>query len=313
MFKSQVPFCFCSLILFTGAPTANSDTPPAKTDKNLSHTASTAHKSLTAKKNRIVLPLSNQQGMKFVHAYIRNNDEDLLVVKKRSPVPFSIIDSVLTRYNLPLELKYLAVIESELKSSALSRVGAKGPWQLMPGTAHELGLKVNRRSDERTSYYKSTSAAARYLKDLHHEFGDWLLVLAAYNGGPLPVNRAIQKSHSRNFWTLQQYLPAESRKHVKKFIATAYYFEQADSLAQVKQLAQTQQAPQTRQTSPAQPLTQAAPVPTSGNKQPAKTPQSASPFPICNNPIGETADQKFNRLMRESANSLRASRELAAM
>jgi membrane-bound lytic murein transglycosylase D len=95
----------------------------------------------------------------------------------------------------------------------------------MPGTAHELGLKVNHRADDRTNYYKSTTAAAKYLRDLHREFGDWLLVLAAYNGGPRPVYRAIRKAHSRSFWVLQKYLPAESRGHVKKFIATAYYFE----------------------------------------------------------------------------------------
>jgi len=178
------------------------------------------------------MPLPDQQGMKFVKHYIRDNDECLLIVKKRSELPFSIIDSVLTRYGLPLELKYLAVIESELKPSAVSPVGAKGPWQLMPGTAHELGLKVKRGSDERMNYYKSTRAAAKYLKDLHREFGDWLLVLAAYNGGPLPVIRAIHRSHSRNFWTLQRYLPAESRDHVKKFIATAYYFESSDTATQ---------------------------------------------------------------------------------
>ena len=139
-----------------------------------------------------------------------------------------IIDSVLNHYGLPLELKYLAVIESELKPSAVSRVGAKGPWQLMPSTAHDLGLKVSHRSDERTDYYMSTRAAAKYLRDLHREFGDWLLVLAAYNGGPVPVYRAIHKAHSRNFWVLERYLPAESRWHVKKFIATAYYFENAN-------------------------------------------------------------------------------------
>jgi membrane-bound lytic murein transglycosylase D len=194
--------------------------------KNIKYAAKSLHSSAIAKKQDMAIALSsNEQGMKFVNSYIRHNDEDLYVVKQRSEGPFSIIDSVLGRYGLPLELKYLAVIESELKSSALSRVGARGPWQLMPTTGRELGLKVNRRADDRTNYYKSTVAAAKYLRDLHREFGDWLLVLAAYNGGPRPVYRAIHKAHSRSFWVLQKYLPAESRGHVKKFIATAYYFE----------------------------------------------------------------------------------------
>jgi hypothetical protein len=144
----------------------------------------------------------------------------------RSKRPFTIIDSILEHYGVPAELRYLAVIESELKSTAVSRVGARGPWQLMAATARDLGLKVNGRRDERTNYYKSTRAAALYLRDLHNEFKDWLLVLAAYNAGPVPVYRAIHRSHSRNFWALERYLPAESRQHVKRFIATAWYFDQ---------------------------------------------------------------------------------------
>jgi membrane-bound lytic murein transglycosylase D len=216
--------------------------------------------------------------MRFVNHYIKNNDEDLLVVKKRSEIPFTIIDSVLGHYGLPLELKYLAVIESELKPTALSRVGAKGPWQLMPGTAHVLGLKVNHKADERTNYYKSTRAAAKYLKDLHREFGDWLLVLAAYNGGPVPVYRAIHKAHSKDFWTLQRYLPAESRNHVKKFIATAWYFE--------------------------------------GNNRAKTSPQPGpvAAIQVCSvnkpNPLQESANERFARLMTESAKSLKASNEL---
>ncbi len=167
----------------------------------------------------------NRKGMLFVKKYIKNSCECLGSVKNRSMIPFCIIDSVFTLYGLPVELKYLAVIESELKPSALSRVGARGPWQFMPGTAQDLGLKIIHNYDERTNYYKSTRAAARYLKDLYAQFGDWLLVLAAYNGGPKPVYTAIRKSGSRNFWILQDYLPAESREHVKKFIATHYYFE----------------------------------------------------------------------------------------
>jgi membrane-bound lytic murein transglycosylase D len=167
----------------------------------------------------------NKKEAIFVRTYIKNRGDCLYNVKKRSFIPFYIIDSVFRDYDLPKELKYLSVIESELKSSAKSRVGARGPWQLMPGTARILGLKINRQTDERTNYYKSTKAAARYLRDLYAQFDDWLLVLAAYNGGPKPVYNAIRKSGSKNFWILQKYLPAESRQHVKKFIATHYYFE----------------------------------------------------------------------------------------
>jgi soluble lytic murein transglycosylase-like protein len=176
--------------------------------------------SLKAKK----APL-NKHAVKFVRQYLQKNNEDLFRIRQKSKSPFLVMDAVFKSYDLPVELKYLAVIESELKPTALSRVGAAGPWQLMPATAKILGLKITGRYDERTQYKKSTKAAARYLKDLYAEFGDWLLVLAAYNGGPGPVHNAIHKSGSRNFWNLQYYLPAESREHVKKFIATHYYFE----------------------------------------------------------------------------------------
>jgi membrane-bound lytic murein transglycosylase D len=161
----------------------------------------------------------------FVKNYIQNNSPKLYSIKQKSQAPFAITDSVFDQYHLPRQLKYLAVIESELNSSATSRVGAVGPWQLMPATARLLGLKVTEDCDERTQYGKSTRAAAIYLKDLYAEFGDWLLVLAAYNGGPGSVYHAIHLSGSRNFWDLQAYLPAESRMHVKKFIAASYYFE----------------------------------------------------------------------------------------
>lgn len=167
----------------------------------------------------------NRHQMQFARKYIRQNAEDLVKIKKRSQAPFTIMDSVFTRYGLPVELKYLAVIESELKPSALSAVGALGPWQLMPEIAHDMGLKITRHYDERTSFSKSTKAAAKYLKDLYGQFGDWLLVLAAYNSGPAPVYAAIRKSQSRNFWALQYYLPLETRLHVKRYIATHYYFE----------------------------------------------------------------------------------------
>lgn len=167
----------------------------------------------------------NPRAVSFVQDYMETYSKDLLKLKDWGRPYFNMMDAVFTKYNLPTELKYLAVIESKLKSSAVSWAGAVGPWQFMPGTARLFGLKVNHRIDERTDYYKSTHAAARYLKELHAEFGDWLLVIAAYNGGPGNVYSAIRKSGSRNFWDLQRYLPNETRNHVKKFIGTHYIFE----------------------------------------------------------------------------------------
>src|SRR5215203_884725 len=172
----------------------------------------------------------NNAAAHYTNQFLKKNTEALELVQKRSKPCFRIIEPVLDKYGLPVELKYLAVIESQLKASAVSRVGAKGPWQLMPGTARDLGLRVSKKTDERTHYYKSTVAAAKYLRDLYAEYGDWLLVIAAYNSGPVPVNRAIKRSGSHNFWKLQNFLPAETRGHVKRFIGTHCYFQDENSL-----------------------------------------------------------------------------------
>lgn len=170
-------------------------------------------------------PRLNPRAISFVQDYMEKNSEDLESMKAWGKPYFNVMDMILVSHNLPKELKYLAVIESRLHTGAVSWAGAVGPWQLMPATARLLGLKVSRKKDERTNYIKSTHAAARYLTDLYDQFGDWLLVIAAYNGGAGNVLKAIRKSGSRNFWDLQYYLPAESRNHVKKFIGTHYIFE----------------------------------------------------------------------------------------
>jgi membrane-bound lytic murein transglycosylase D len=167
----------------------------------------------------------NPRALNFVQDYMKENWDDLQSIRSWGGPYFSLIENILTEYGLPKELKYLAVIESNLKSSAVSRVGAKGPWQLMPQTARDLGLKVNRNVDERKNYVKSTRAAALYLRDLYNQLGDWLLVIAAYNTGTVNVYHAIHRSGSRNFWDLENYLPLESRLHVKRFIGTQYVFE----------------------------------------------------------------------------------------
>ena len=161
----------------------------------------------------------------FMQDYLNSHKKSLIKLKETGLTYFNFIDGILTQYGLPKELKYLAVIESDLKANALSSAGARGPWQFMSYTARDYGLRVNDYVDDRTDYYKSTNAAAKYLLSLYKDLKDWLLVIAAYNGGPGRVYSAIKKSGSRNFWDLQYYLPEESRNHVKKFIATHYVME----------------------------------------------------------------------------------------
>lgn len=167
----------------------------------------------------------NPRALSFVQDYVKENHDDLQSMRNWGKPYFNLIEGVLAQYGLPKELKYLAVIESNLKPSCTSWAGAVGPWQLMPQTARDLGLKVTRAHDERRNYAKSTRAAALYLRDLYNELGDWLLVIAAYNGGTAHVYSAIRKSGSRSFWDMQNYLPRETRVHVKKFIGTQYAFE----------------------------------------------------------------------------------------
>lgn len=167
----------------------------------------------------------NPYAENYMQDYLKAHQDYLLNMKKTALPYFNFIDGILTQYGLPKELKYLAVIESNLKTNALSSAGARGPWQFMPYTAKDYGLVVNQNEDDRTDYLKSTNAAAKYLLHLYKDLHDWLLVIAAYNGGPGRVYSAIQKSGSRNFWDLQYYLPEESRNHVKKFIATHYVME----------------------------------------------------------------------------------------
>lgn len=170
----------------------------------------------------------NPYAESYMKGYVKSHTSHLENLKKSAVPYFNFIDGILSQYGLPHELKYLAVIESDLKPNALSSAGALGPWQFMPATARGYGLRVDPLVDERTDYYKSTNAAAKYLLYLYKEFKDWLLVVAAYNGGPGRVEAAIRKSKSHDFWQLQYDLPEESRNHVKKFIATHYVMETLD-------------------------------------------------------------------------------------
>ena len=134
-----------------------------------------------------------------------------------------IFEQALDTYQLPLELKYLPIIESALNPTAVSRVGATGLWQFMLATGKAYGLEVTSLSDDRRDPVKSSFAAARYLRDLYELFGDWNLVIAAYNCGPENINRAIRRSGGqRDYWKIYPYLPKETRGYVPAFIAANY-------------------------------------------------------------------------------------------
>ncbi|KGO00734.1 lytic transglycosylase [Porphyromonas sp. COT-290 OH3588] len=137
---------------------------------------------------------------------------------------FPEIEMALDRNQLPLELKYLTIVESALNPSAVSPMGAAGLWQLMLPTGKIYGLKINSLVDERLDPTKSTEAACRLLKELHNMYGDWFLVMAAYNCGPGNVNRAIRKAGGgrQSFWDIYEYLPRETRRYVPLFIG-AYF------------------------------------------------------------------------------------------
>ncbi|MDR3653773.1 MAG: transglycosylase SLT domain-containing protein [Paludibacter sp.] len=157
---------------------------------------------------------------------------DLYTVRKRKQVEymlglsnyyFPIFEQVLTANNLPLELKYLSIIESALNTTIVSRMGAAGLWQLMIGTGRMYGLEINSLVDERLSPVKATNAAAHFLKDLYSIYGDWNLVIASYNCGPGNVNKAIRRSGGkRDYWAIYPYLPKETRGYVPIFIAANY-------------------------------------------------------------------------------------------
>ena len=176
--------------------------------------------------------LSDQSPFEYVYNREVRQFIDLYSVKKRiltarilglAQIYFPLFEEQFDKYNMPLELKYLAVIESALNPTANSRAGAKGLWQFMYGTGKVYGLKVTSYVDERYDPYKSTIAACEHLQDLYDIYGNWPLALAAYNSGAGNVNKAIRRSGGiKNFWAIHHYLPRETRSYVPAFIAASY-------------------------------------------------------------------------------------------
>lgn len=164
-----------------------------------------------------------------IKGYLKRRRQSLEKLMALSSYYFPMFEKELDNYNIPLEIKYLAIVESALKPRARSRVGATGLWQFMFGTGKEMGLDVTSYVDERSDPIKSTDAACRYLAKLYKIFGDWDLALAAYNSGPGNVSKAIRRSGGyKNYWNIRQHLPRETAGYLPAFLATAYIFEYAE-------------------------------------------------------------------------------------
>lgn len=165
----------------------------------------------------------NHHVQSFINVYTERRREQVGIMLGLSEYYFPIFEEIFALYDMPLELKYCAIIESALNPRAVSRAGATGLWQFMYGTGRMYGLTINSFVDERRDPLKSTQVAAKYMQDLYDIYHDWTLVIAAYNCGPTNVNKAIRRSGGkRNYWEIYRYLPRETRGHVPAFIAVAY-------------------------------------------------------------------------------------------
>ncbi|WP_298262747.1 lytic transglycosylase domain-containing protein [uncultured Lutibacter sp.] len=164
-----------------------------------------------------------------IKTYLKRRKSAFSGLMEKARYYFPIFEEVLDKYDIPLEMKYLAIVESALKPRARSRVGATGLWQFMYQTGKQFDLNVSSYVDERSDPYSATEAACKYLASLYKIFGDWDLALAAYNSGPGNVTKAIRRSGgSTNYWNIRHNLPRETANYVPAFYATLYIFEYAN-------------------------------------------------------------------------------------
>lgn len=171
----------------------------------------------------------NDYVKRYIQVYSQRRREQVSRMLGLSAYYFPMFEEALDKYNMPLELKYLAIVESALNPGARSRVGATGLWQFMYGTAKINGLTITSYVDERNDPLKATEAACKYLSTLYGIFGDWNLALAAYNSGPGNVNKAIRRSGGkRSYWEIRPYLPRETAGYVPAFIAVNYIMNYAN-------------------------------------------------------------------------------------
>lgn len=179
-------------------------------------------------KNTTIELVYNNHVKSFIKVYAVDKHSHTERILGLSDVYFPLFEETLDKYNMPLELKYLAVVESALNPTAGSWAGAKGLWQFMYATGKQYGLNSTTLVDDRYDPAKATDAACRHLKDLYNQFGDWFLALAAYNSGAGNVNKAIRRAGGiKNYWAIWPYLPRETRGYVPAFIAVNYVMNYA--------------------------------------------------------------------------------------
>ncbi len=158
---------------------------------------------------------------RVIKSFLKNRRSSLERLMSLSDYYFPMFEQEMSNQKIPLEMKYLAIVESALNPKARSRMGATGLWQFMYTTGKSYGLEVNNYVDERSDPVRSTKAAAKFLNELYKVFGDWDLVLAAYNSGPGNVTKAMRRSNGKqNYWNLRPYLPRETAGYVPAFLAT---------------------------------------------------------------------------------------------
>lgn len=163
---------------------------------------------------------------KVINSYLLYRRKYYPALMAKAKYYFPMFEQYLDQYDIPLEMKYLSIVESALRPKARSGVGASGLWQFMYGTGKQFDLKVSSYVDERYDPVKATIAACKYLSQLYSIFGDWDLALAAYNSGPGNVSKAIKRSGGfKNYWNIRPYLPRETAGYVPAFYATMYIFE----------------------------------------------------------------------------------------
>lgn len=238
--KKLILFTCCFFVSFVGSLQAQDTTAVPAINTIGFYNYNFTYKSRLDSIQKMVPLTYNEYVQNFIAIYSKRKDM-MGKMLGLSNYYFPIFEKALASYNIPVEIKYLSIIESSLNPHAVSRVGATGLWQFMFGTAKAYGLNMDNFVDERKDPIQASYAAAAYFRDAYDELGDWLLAIAAYNCGKGNVTRAIEKAGSRDFWEIRSFLPKETRDYVPAFIAALYvmnYAEKHDITAQNSNLYQ---------------------------------------------------------------------------